>query len=101
MRERQPVPQQRPGRRHRHRPRTDHLLPEGIKRWRIDREKYYPFSRLHEAHRHIRVDVRPYGHKAYGDPDKRVMYLACMKRRKEDGYRAPNRLQEAADDVRI
>ena len=71
---------------------TDHILTEGIKRWRIDMEKCYPYSRLHEAYCHICVDVCPYIHKENGDPDKRQMYKAYMKQRKEDGYRSPNRL---------
>ena len=71
---------------------TDHILTEGIKRWRIDMEKCYPYSRLHDAYCHICVDVCPYVHKENGDPDKRQMYKAYMKQRKEDGYRSPNRL---------
>jgi len=71
---------------------TDHVLTEGIKRWRIDMEKCYPYSRLHEAYCHICVDVCPYVHKENGDPDKRGMYKTYMKQRKQDGYRSPNRL---------
>jgi epoxyqueuosine reductase QueG len=71
---------------------TDHIVTEGLKRWRIEMEKCYPFSRLHEAYCHICVDVCPYVHKANGDPEKRLMYKAYMKQRKEDGYRSPNRL---------
>ena len=71
---------------------TDHILTEGIKRWRIDMEKCYPFSRLHEAYCHICVDVCPYVHKENGDDEKRQIYKAYMKQRKEDGYRSPNRL---------
>jgi ferredoxin len=71
---------------------TDHILTEGIKRWRINMEKCYPFSRLHEAYCHICVDVCPYVHKENGAPDKRGMFKAYMKQRKEDGYRSPNRL---------
>ena len=71
---------------------TDHILTEGLKRWRIDMEKCYPFSRLHEAYCHICVDVCPYVHKENGDEEKRRIYKAYMKQRKEDGYRSPNRL---------
>ncbi len=71
---------------------TDHIVTEGLKRWRIEMEKCYPFSRLHEAYCHICVDVCPYVHKANGEPEKRLMYKAYMKQRKEDGYRSPNRL---------
>ena len=71
---------------------TDHVLTEGIRRWRIDMEKCYPYSRLHEAYCHICVDVCPYIHKENNDPDKRRIYKAYMKQRKEDGYRSPNRL---------
>jgi ferredoxin len=55
-------------------------------------EKCYPYSRLHEAYCHICVDVCPYVHKENGDPEKRAMFKAYMKQRKEDGYRSPNRL---------
>ncbi len=71
---------------------TDHILTEGLKRWRIDMEKCYPYSRLHDAYCHICVDVCPYVHKVNGDAEKRRMYKAYMKQRKEDGYRSPNRL---------
>lgn len=71
---------------------TDHILTEGLKRWRIDMEKCYPFSRLHEAYCHICVDVCPYIHKENRDPEKIRMFKAYMKQRKEDGYRSPNRL---------
>jgi epoxyqueuosine reductase len=71
---------------------TDHILTEGVKRWRIDMEKCYPYSRLHEAYCHICVDVCPYVFKENGDQDKRAKYTTYMKQRKEDGYRSPNRL---------
>jgi ferredoxin len=71
---------------------TDHIVTEGIKRWRIEMEKCYPYSRLHEAYCHICVDVCPYVHKENGDAEMRGMYKSYMKLRKEDGYRAPNRL---------
>lgn len=71
---------------------TSHIVTEGLKRWRIDMTKCYPYSRLHEAYCHICVDVCPYVHKANGDPEKRSLYKAYMKQRKEDGYRSPNRL---------
>ena len=71
---------------------TDHIVTEGLKRWLINMEKCYPYSRLHEAYCHICVDVCPYIHKENGDPENRRMYKAYMKQRKEDGYRSPNRL---------
>ena len=71
---------------------TDHIVTEGVKRWRIDMEKCYPYSRLHDAYCHICVDVCPYVHKENGDTEKRGMYKSYMKQRKEDGYRSPNRL---------
>ena len=71
---------------------TDHIVTDGLKRWLINMEKCYPYSRLHEAYCHICVDVCPYVHKENGDPEKRRMYKAYMKQRKEDGYRSPNRL---------
>ncbi|NQU70982.1 MAG: 4Fe-4S dicluster domain-containing protein [Rhodospirillales bacterium] len=71
---------------------TDHIVTEGVKRWRIDMEKCYPYSRLHEAYCHICVDVCPYVQKENRDPENRRMYKAFMKQRREDGYRSPNRL---------
>ena len=71
---------------------TDHIVTEGLKRWRIDMEKCYPYSRLHEAYCHICVDVCPYVYKANGDGEKQQMFKDYMKQRKEDGYRSPNRL---------
>ncbi len=71
---------------------TDPIVTEGIKRWRIEMEKCYPYSRLHEAYCHICVDVCPYVHKENDDAEKRGMYKSYMKQRKEDGYRSPNRL---------
>lgn len=71
---------------------TDHILTEGIRRWRIDMEKCYPYSRLHEAYCHICVDVCPYVQKENREPENRRMYKAFMKQRREDGYRSPNRL---------
>ncbi len=37
-------------------------------------------------------DVRPYVRKANGEVEKRRMFQAYMKMRKEDGYHSPNRL---------
>ncbi len=71
---------------------TDPIVTEGIKRWRIEMEKCYPYSRLHEAYCHICVDVCPYVHKANGNAENRRMYKAYMMQRKQDGYRSPNRL---------
>ena len=71
---------------------TDYISTEGIKRWLIDMEKCYPYSRLHEAYCHICVDVCPYVHKENGDTKKRLLYKTYMKQRKVDGYRSPNRL---------
>lgn len=71
---------------------TDHIVTEGVKRWLIDMEKCYPFSRLNEAYCHICVDVCPYVHKENGDADKRGQFKTYMKQRREDGYRSPNRL---------
>ena len=71
---------------------TDHIMTEGVKRWRIEMEKCYPYSRLHEAYCHICVDVCPYVYQASGDRQKREIFKTYMKQRKEDGYRSPNRL---------
>ena len=71
---------------------NDHIMTEGIKRWRIEMEKCYPYSRLHEAYCHICVDVCPYYYKASGNHEKRENFKVYMQQRKEDGYRSPNRL---------
>jgi epoxyqueuosine reductase QueG len=71
---------------------TDHIVTEGVKRWRIDMEKCYPYSRLHEAYCHICVDVCPYVQKENREPENKRMYKAFMKQRREIGYRSPNPL---------
>lgn len=71
---------------------TDHIVTEGIKRWRIEMEKCYPYSRLHEAYCHICVDVCPYVQKENREPENKRMYKAFMKQRREIGYRSPNPL---------
>lgn len=71
---------------------TDHIVTEGVKRWLIDMEKCYPFSRLSEAYCHICVDVCPYIHKENKKPENQHVFKSYMNIRKEDGYRSPNRI---------
>jgi len=71
---------------------TDHIVTEGVKRWLIDMEKCYPFSRLSEAYCHIFVDVYPYIHKENKKPENQHVFKSYMNIRKEDGYRSPNRI---------
>ena len=53
---------------------TDHIVTEGEKRWLIDMEKCYPFSRLSEAYCHICVDVCPYIHKENKKPENQQIF---------------------------
>lgn len=67
----------------------EHIVTDGIKRWLIDIEKCYPYSRFRETYCHICVDVCPYIHKENKDPDKRQWFKEYMKVRKEEGYKTP------------
>ena len=62
----------------------DHVFTHGIKRWLIDLEKCYPYSRLREEYCHLCVDVCPYIVKSHPDT-----YKAFMKERKQVGYKTP------------
>jgi ferredoxin len=62
----------------------DYVLTHGIKRWLIDLEKCYPYSRLRDEYCHLCVDVCPYIVKSHPET-----YKAFMKERKQVGYKTP------------
>jgi ferredoxin len=62
----------------------DHVVTHGIKRWLIDLEKCYPYSRLRDEYCHLCVDVCPYNVKSHPET-----YKAFMKERKQVGYKTP------------
>jgi formate hydrogenlyase subunit 6/NADH:ubiquinone oxidoreductase subunit I len=62
----------------------DHVTTRGIKRWLIDLEKCYPYSRLRDEYCHLCVDVCPYIVKSHPET-----YKAFMKQRKQVGYKTP------------
>lgn len=67
----------------------------GLRRWRIDIAKCYPYSRLRPEYCHICVDVCPYIHKENGNAAYRGVYKQYMKARREAGYRTPKQAAEA------
>lgn len=62
----------------------EHVLTHGIKRWLIDLEKCYPYSRLRDEYCHLCVDVCPYNVKSQSET-----YKSFMKERKQVGYKTP------------
>jgi ferredoxin len=62
----------------------DYVMTHGIKRWLIDLEKCYPYSRLREEYCHLCVDVCPYNVKSHAET-----YKSFMKERKQVGYKTP------------
>jgi ferredoxin len=62
----------------------DYVVTDGIKRWLIDLEKCYPYSRLRDEYCHLCVDVCPYNVKSHP-----TTYKAFMKERKHVGYKTP------------
>ena len=62
----------------------DYVMTHGIKRWLVDLEKCYPYSRLRDEYCHLCVDVCPYNVKSYPGT-----YRAFMKERRRVGYKAP------------
>ena len=62
----------------------DYVLTRGIKRWLIDLEKCYPYSRLRDEYCHLCVDVCPYNVRSHPET-----YRAFMKKRKQVGYKTP------------
>lgn len=62
----------------------EHVVTEGIKRWLIDLEKCYPYSRLRDEYCHLCVDVCPFNVASHRDTFK-----TFMKHRKRIGYKTP------------
>jgi ferredoxin len=62
----------------------DYVMTHGIKRWLIDLEKCYPYSRLRDEYCHLCVDVCPYNVKSHPET-----YKAFMKECKHVGYKTP------------
>jgi epoxyqueuosine reductase QueG len=62
----------------------EHVMTHGIKRWLIDLEKCYPYSRLRDEYCHLCVDVCPYNVKSHPET-----YKSFMKERKQVGYKTP------------
>jgi epoxyqueuosine reductase len=62
----------------------EHVMTHGIKRWLIDLEKCYPYSRLRDEYCHLCVDVCPYNVTSHPET-----YKAFMKQRKQVGYKTP------------
>ncbi len=62
----------------------DYVVSEGVKRWLIDVEKCYPYSRLRKEYCHLCVDVCP-----YNAPNHKDDYMTFMKGRKAEGYKTP------------
>jgi ferredoxin len=62
----------------------DYVVTHGIKRWLIDLEKCYPYSRLRDEYCHLCVDACPYIVKSHPET-----YKAFMKERKQVGYKTP------------
>ncbi|MBI4528965.1 MAG: 4Fe-4S dicluster domain-containing protein [Deltaproteobacteria bacterium] len=62
----------------------DYVVTHGVKRWLIDLEKCYPYSRLRDEYCHLCVDVCPYNVKSHPES-----YRTFMKQRKQVGYKTP------------
>jgi ferredoxin len=62
----------------------EHVMTHGIKRWLIDLEKCYPYSRLRDEYCHLCVDVCPYNVNSHPET-----YKAFMKKRRQVGYKTP------------
>ena len=62
----------------------EHVMTHGIKRWLIDLEKCYPYSRLRDEYCHLCVDVCPYNVQSHPETFKNF-----MKERKQVGYKTP------------
>jgi epoxyqueuosine reductase len=62
----------------------EYVITHGIKRWLIDLEKCYPYSRLRDEYCHLCVDVCPYNVTSHPET-----YKAFMKERKQLGYKTP------------
>jgi epoxyqueuosine reductase len=62
----------------------DYVMTHGVKRWLIDLENCYPYSRLRNEYCHLCVDVCPYIVKSHPET-----YRAFMKERRLVGYKTP------------
>ena len=58
----------------------EHVVTHGIKRWLIDLEKCYPYSRLRDEYCHLCLDVCPYNVKSHAE-----IYKTFMRERKHVG----------------
>ncbi len=67
----------------------DYVVTGGAKRWLVDIEKCYGFSRLRTEYCHLCVDVCPYIHKHNGDGEKRRVYKEFVTGRKATGFNRP------------
>jgi NAD-dependent dihydropyrimidine dehydrogenase PreA subunit len=63
-------------------PAGDYILTAGIRRWLVDTEKCYPWSRLRAEYCHLCVDVCPYVHKENRDPEKKRLYRQFVAARR-------------------
>jgi ferredoxin len=70
-------------------PAADYIVTDGVKRWLIDNEKCFPYSRLLEEYCHICVDVCPYIHKENGDKEAKNIFKEYLSLRKAAGADAP------------
>jgi len=61
-------------------PAADYIVTNGTKRWLVDTEKCYPYSRLRDEYCHLCVDVCPYVHKENRDPEKKRLYRLFVER---------------------
>lgn len=64
----------------------DYVEDMGVKRWKIDIAKCYPYSRLRKEYCHLCVDVCP-----YNAPNHKDDYRSFMTDRKKMGYKTPKK----------
>ena len=62
-------------------PAGDYVVTAGVRRWLVDTEKCYPWSRLRAEYCHLCVDICPYIHKENGDAEKKSLYRQFAARR--------------------
>lgn len=62
----------------------EYVMTHGLKRWLIDLEKCYPYSRRRDEYCHLCVDVCPFNVREHPDT-----YKTFMKERKRVGYKTP------------
>ncbi len=66
-------------------PAEDYIMSGGVKRWLIDNEKCFPYSRLQPEYCHICVDVCPYIHKENGNAAAKSAFKQYLGLRKKAG----------------